>query len=101
MGVVNGMKQRRMGGGDIIVSEMGLGTQRWGSADFNGGDVHMRGEAGVGLEIETGKYENRNRAAGILCTWGREGSGMMKYLPHCIHFCVYPFSDEQTKPTSS
>lgn len=36
VGVVNGMRQRRMGGGDIFVSEMGLGTQRWGSADFNG-----------------------------------------------------------------
>ena len=26
---VNGMKQRRLGGSDIIVSELGLGTQRW------------------------------------------------------------------------
>ena len=38
VGVVNGMKQRRMGGGDIVVSEMGLGTQRWGGADFNSPD---------------------------------------------------------------
>ena len=27
--VVNGMKQRRLGGTDIMVSELGLGTQRW------------------------------------------------------------------------
>ena len=26
---VNGMKQRRLGGSDILVSELGLGTQRW------------------------------------------------------------------------
>lgn len=33
--VVNGMKQRRLGGSDIFVSELGLGTQRWVSGDFN------------------------------------------------------------------
>ena len=33
--VVNGMKHRRLGGTDIIVSELGLGTQRWCSTDFN------------------------------------------------------------------
>jgi len=32
---VNGMRQRRLGGSDIVVSELGLGTQRWVSADFN------------------------------------------------------------------
>ena len=32
---VNGMRHKRLGGSDIIVSEMGLGTQRWGSGDFN------------------------------------------------------------------
>ena len=31
----DGMKQRRLGGSDIIVSELGLGTQRWVSTDFN------------------------------------------------------------------
>eukprot|EP00804_Cyclotella_cryptica_P024028 CCRYP_007270-RA/>CCRYP_007270-RA protein AED:0.09 eAED:0.09 QI:70/1/1/1/0.62/0.55/9/511/510 len=32
---VNGMRLRRLGGSDIIVSELGLGTQRWVSTDFN------------------------------------------------------------------
>lgn len=27
--IVNGIKHRRLGGSDIIVSELGLGTQRW------------------------------------------------------------------------
>lgn len=33
--VVNGIKHRRLGGSDIVVSEVGLGTQRWVSTDFN------------------------------------------------------------------
>ena len=33
--VVNGIKHRRLGGSDIAVSELGLGAQRWVSADFN------------------------------------------------------------------
>ena len=32
---INGMRQRRLGSSDILVSELGLGTQRWVSADFN------------------------------------------------------------------
>jgi len=35
---VNGMKRRRLGGTDILVSELGLGTQRWVSDDFNAPD---------------------------------------------------------------
>ena len=35
---VEGIRHKRLGGTDIIVSEMGLGTQRWGSADFNAPD---------------------------------------------------------------
>lgn len=27
--VINGINHKRLGGGDIIVSEIGLGTQRW------------------------------------------------------------------------
>jgi len=33
--MVDSIKQKRMGGNDIIVSEIGLGTQRWCSEDFN------------------------------------------------------------------
>lgn len=33
--VKNGIKHRRLGGSDIAVSEIGLGTQRWASDDFN------------------------------------------------------------------
>jgi aryl-alcohol dehydrogenase-like predicted oxidoreductase len=36
--IVNGMKRRRLGGSDIFVSELGLGTQRWVSTDFNAPD---------------------------------------------------------------
>lgn len=32
---VDGIKQKRLGGSGIIVSEIGLGTQRWVSEDFN------------------------------------------------------------------
>lgn len=32
---VNGIKHRRLGGSEVIVSELGLGTQRWYSDDFN------------------------------------------------------------------
>ena len=32
---VAGIRHRRLGSGDIIVSELGMGTQRWGGADFN------------------------------------------------------------------
>jgi aryl-alcohol dehydrogenase-like predicted oxidoreductase len=35
---VQGIKHRRLGGSDIVVSELGLGTQRWASADFNAPD---------------------------------------------------------------
>lgn len=32
---IHGMKHRRLGGSDILVSALGLGTQRWVSTDFN------------------------------------------------------------------
>jgi len=38
---VNGMKRRRLGGSDIFVSELGLGTQRWVSDDFNAPDKDL------------------------------------------------------------
>ena len=33
-----GLRQRSLGSSDIVVSELGLGTQRWGGADFNSPD---------------------------------------------------------------
>lgn len=39
--VVNGMKHRRLGNSDIFVSELGLGTQRWVSTDFNAPDKDL------------------------------------------------------------
>ncbi len=38
---VNGIRQKRLGGTDVIVSEVGLGTQRWVSGDFNGPDEKL------------------------------------------------------------
>lgn len=38
VGVVDGINQKRLGSSGIIVSEVGLGTQRWGSSDFNAPD---------------------------------------------------------------
>ena len=38
-GVIDGIRQKRLGGSGIIVSEIGLGTQRWGSTDFNAPDM--------------------------------------------------------------
>ena len=39
--VVHGMKRRRLGGSDIVVSELGLGTQRWVSLDHNAPDEKL------------------------------------------------------------
>ena len=36
--VVEGIRQKRLGDSGLVVSEIGLGTQRWGSADFNAPD---------------------------------------------------------------
>ena len=38
---VDGIAHKRLGGGDIIVSELGLGTQRWVSDDFNAPDEKL------------------------------------------------------------
>lgn len=36
--VVDGVRQKRLGNSDIVVSELGLGSQRWCSTDFNAPD---------------------------------------------------------------
>jgi len=38
VGVVNGIRRKRLGGTEIEVSEFGLGTQRWGGVDYNSPD---------------------------------------------------------------
>ena len=38
---VDGIRHRRLGGTGIIVSELALGTQRWGSTDFNAPDADL------------------------------------------------------------
>jgi hypothetical protein len=40
---VAGIRHRRLGGGDIAVSELGLGTQRWGGAGIYFSEVLYRG----------------------------------------------------------
>eukprot|EP00466_Bigelowiella_natans_P001401 jgi/Bigna1/139276/aug1.49_g13984 len=41
LGIIEGIRHKRMGSGDIVTSEIGLGTQRWGSSDFNGPDEKL------------------------------------------------------------
>ena len=36
--VVDGVRHKRLGGSDVVVSELGLGTQRWCSTDYNAPD---------------------------------------------------------------
>ncbi len=36
-----GLRYKQLGGSDIIVSEVGIGTQRWGSTDFNAPDEYL------------------------------------------------------------
>ena len=38
---VGGIRRRRLGGSDLVVSELALGTQRWGGADFNSPDEDL------------------------------------------------------------
>jgi hypothetical protein len=60
---VQGIRRKRIGGTDIIVSEMGIGTQRWLSTDFNAPDETMIYnmldvailQGGINL-IDTGTY---------------------------------------------
>uniref|UniRef100_A0A7S4AC27 NADP-dependent oxidoreductase domain-containing protein n=1 Tax=Pseudo-nitzschia australis TaxID=44445 RepID=A0A7S4AC27_9STRA len=39
--IVKGMKHKRLGNSDIFVSDLGLGTQRWVSTDFNAPDREL------------------------------------------------------------
>ena len=57
------MRMRPLGGSGILVSELGLGTQRWGGTDFNSPDeetchamLDLATEAGVNLVDTAEQY---------------------------------------------
>ena len=57
------LRMRPLGGSDIVVSELGLGTQRWGGTDFNSPDeetchamLDLATEAGVNLVDTAEQY---------------------------------------------
>jgi hypothetical protein len=57
------LRMRPLGGSDIMVSELGLGTQRWGGTDFNSPDeetchamLDLATEAGVNLVDTAEQY---------------------------------------------
>lgn len=59
----SGMRTRALGFSDILVSELALGTQRWGSADFNAPDeatchrmLSLATDAGVNLVDTAEQY---------------------------------------------
>ena len=41
LSVVDGVRRKRLGNTDIAVSELALGTQRWGGSDFNSPDEEL------------------------------------------------------------
>ena len=87
---VDGIRHKRLGGGDIIVSEIGLGTQRWGGADFNSPDEALCHKlmdrailnSGVNLIDTAEQYpipSDRQRPEGdterIIGTWLKKDAG--------------------------
>ena len=78
-----GMRMRPLGGSDIMVSELGLGTQRWGGTDFNSPDEEMchamldvATEAGVNLvdtaeqyPIPSGRGNPEGATEAIIGSW--------------------------------
>jgi aryl-alcohol dehydrogenase-like predicted oxidoreductase len=86
---VAGIRQKRLGSGDVIVSELGLGTQRWGGADRNSPDealcfrlLDRATEAGVSLIDTAEQYpipSDRARPEGsteaILGRWLAQDAG--------------------------
>jgi aryl-alcohol dehydrogenase-like predicted oxidoreductase len=93
--VVDGIRQKRLGSTDIVVSEMGLGTQRWGSADFNGPDEALCHQlldravlrSGINLIDTAEQYpipSDRGRPEGsterIIGSWIRKEAGRRQKL---------------------
>ena len=92
---VEGIRHKRLGGTDIVVSEMGLGTQRWGSADFNAPDEALCHQlldravlkGGINLVDTAEQYpipSDRQRPEGeterIIGTWLKKDAGRRKNL---------------------
>lgn len=87
---VNGIRHRRLGGSDLVVSEMGLGTQRWGGEDFNSPDEELCHalldravlDSGINLidtaeqyPIPSSQQKPEGRTEEIIGNWLRKGSG--------------------------
>ncbi len=87
---VDGIRRKRLGNSDIAVSELALGTQRWGGADFNSPDEELchqlldRGvlEGGINLIDTAEQYpipSDRTRPEGateeIIGRWLKKGTG--------------------------
>ena len=93
-GEAGGMRTRPLGGSDIMVSELGLGTQRWGGTDFNSPDEEMchamldvATEAGVNLVDTAEQYpipSDRGRPEGdterIIGNWIKKEAGRRQKL---------------------
>ena len=87
---VDGIRRKRLGNSDLAVSELALGTQRWGGADFNSPDEELchqlldRGvlEGGINLIDTAEQYpipSDRSRPEGateeIIGRWLKKGTG--------------------------
>lgn len=88
---VNGIRHRRLGNTDIAVSELAIGTQRWGGDDFNSPDEELchalldRGilDAGLNLIDTAEQYpipsappaKPQGLTEEIIGRWLRKGSG--------------------------
>lgn len=94
LSTVAGIRQKRLGGGDVVVSELGLGTQRWGGADKNSPQealcfrlLDRATEAGVSLVDTAEQYpipSDRARPEGsteaILGRWLAQGAPLCRKL---------------------
>mmetsp|Transcript_14429 Transcript_14429/g.43089 ORF Transcript_14429/g.43089 Transcript_14429/m.43089 type:complete len:462 (+) Transcript_14429:193-1578(+) len=87
--VVDGIRRKRLGGSDLLVSELALGTQRWGGADFNSPDLELchafldrATDAGVNLvdtaeqyPIPSGPGRPEGATEEIIGKWLAKGKG--------------------------
>lgn len=96
VGIVDGIKQKQLGGdGGIVVSELGLGTQRWVSDDYNAPDEQRCHDfldeavlnSGVNLIDTAEQYpipSSRSRPEGLVETvignWIKKGIGRRSKL---------------------